>query len=67
MNVIIQLYKSKSLEVKDNWVNFIIFIYNGKNSGKSIVRNIHFYNELNIGDLVHNNRNNTFFSKLKIL
>ena len=36
-------------------MNFIIFIYNEKNSSKSVVGDICFYNKLNIGDLVGKN------------
>jgi len=37
MCVIVQLYCSKSVRVKSNWVNFIIFINNGEDCSKSIV------------------------------
>jgi len=37
MYVIVQLCHSKSVRVKGNWVNFIIFINNGENCSKSIV------------------------------
>jgi len=37
MCVIVQLCCSESAKVKDNWMNFIIFINNGKNCSKSIV------------------------------
>jgi len=37
-------------------MNFIILIYNEKNSSESIVGDICFYNELNIEDLVGKNR-----------
>jgi len=56
ISAIIQLYKSKSLEVKDDKINFIIFIYNRKNSYKSIVGNIHLYNKLSIEDIVCKDR-----------
>ena len=37
MCVIVQLRCSKSARVKDNWMNFIIFVNNGENCNKSIV------------------------------
>jgi len=37
MCVIVQLHCSKSTRVKGNWVNFIIFVNNGKDCSKSIV------------------------------
>jgi len=37
MYVVIQLHYSKSVRVKSNQVNFIIFINNGKNCSESIV------------------------------
>jgi len=36
--VIVQLCCSKSVRVKGNWVNFIIFINNGKDCSESIVQ-----------------------------
>jgi len=56
MHVIVQLCYSESVEVKGNQMNFIIFIYNRKNYSKSMVRDIGFYNELNIRDPVFKNR-----------
>ena len=48
----IQLHGDESPGVKDNWVNFIIFIHNGKDGNKNIFRDICFHNKLSIGDLV---------------
>jgi len=48
MCVIVQLRRSKSARVKGNWVNFIIFVNNGEDCSKSIVRGIGFHNELSI-------------------
>jgi len=41
--------------VKDNWVNFIIFAYNGEDCNKSIVKGIYFHNKLSIRDPVDKN------------
>ena len=43
------------MEVKDDHINFIIFIFNGKDCSKSIVRGISLYNELDIRDPVYKN------------
>jgi len=48
MCVIVQLCCSKSVRVKGNWVNFIIFVNNRENCSKSIVQGIGFHNELSI-------------------
>ena len=56
MCVIIQLHHSKSARVKGNWMNFIIFINNGENCSKSIVRGISFHNELSIGNPMSENQ-----------
>jgi len=37
MCVIVQLHHSESARVKDNWVNFIIFVNNGEDRSESIV------------------------------
>ena len=37
MYVIIQLCCSEIMEVKSNWMNFIIFINNGEDCSKSII------------------------------
>jgi len=37
MYVIVQLCRSKSVRVKGNWMNFIIFVNNGEDCSKSIV------------------------------
>ena len=52
MCVIVQLCHSKSVRVKGNWMNFIIFVNNEENYSKSIVQGISFHNELNIGNLI---------------
>jgi len=46
--VIIQLHCSKSVGVKGNWMNFIIFINNREDCSKSIVQGISFHDELSI-------------------
>jgi len=48
MCVIIQLCRSKSVRVKDNWINFIIFVNNGEDCSESIVQGISFHDELSI-------------------
>ena len=48
--VVIQLHYSKSAGVKGNWVNFIIFVNNGKDYSESIVQDISFHDELSIGN-----------------
>ena len=35
--VVVQLCRSKSVRVKGNWMNFIIFVNNGEDCSKSIV------------------------------
>jgi len=56
MYVVVQLCCSKSARVKSNWVNFIIFINNGEDCSKSIVRSISFHNELSIGNTMSKDR-----------
>jgi len=56
MCVVVQLHCSKSVRVKGNWVNFIIFINNGKDCSESIVRGIGFHNELSIGNPMSKDR-----------
>ena len=46
--VVIQLHCSESVEVKSNWMNFIIFVNNGEDCSKSIVQSISFHNKLSI-------------------
>ena len=48
MCVVIQLHCNESVEVKNNWVNFIFFVNNKKDCSKSIVQSISFYNKLSI-------------------
>jgi len=69
IHVIAQLYYSKSVEVKGNQVNFILFIHNRKDYSENIVRDISFYNKMNIRDLIYKNRReiNAFSKKLKAL
>jgi len=52
MCVIVQLCHSKSVRVKGNWMNFIIFVNNGEDCSKSIVQGISFHDELSIGNLM---------------
>jgi len=56
MCVVVQLCCSKSVRVKGNWINFIIFVNNGEDCSKSIVRSIGFHNELSIGNLMSEDR-----------
>ena len=56
ISVVIQLYKDESPRVKDNQINFIVFVYNRKNYSKSVARNICFHNKLNIRDPVSKNK-----------
>ena len=50
MCIIVQLHCSESVGVKDNQMNFILFVNNGKNCSKSIVQSISFHNKLSIGN-----------------
>ena len=52
MCVIVQLYYSKSVEVKDNQINFIFFINNGKDCSESIVQSIIFHDQSSIKNLM---------------
>ena len=52
MYIIIQLCYSESIGVKDNWMNFVLFIHNRKDCSKRIVQSISFHNKLSIGDPV---------------
>jgi len=56
MYIVVQLHCSESARVKGNWVNFIIFVNNGEDCSKSIVRGIGFHNELSIGNPMSENR-----------
>ena len=56
ISIVVQLCYSKSVGVKDNQMKFIFFINNRNNCSKSIVQSISFYNELNIGNLMSENR-----------
>jgi len=56
MCVIVQLHHSESAGVKNNWMNFIIFVNNGENCSESIVQSISFHNELNIGNPMSEDR-----------
>jgi len=56
MYVIVQLHCNKSVRVKGNWVNFIIFVNNGEDCSESIVQDISFYDELNIGNPMSKDR-----------
>jgi len=44
------------MRVKDNWMDFIFFIKNGKNCSKSIVQSIGFYNQLGIRNPISENK-----------
>ena len=67
MSIIFQLCYGKSAGMKDNWMNFIFFIYNRKNYSESIVKDIGFHNELSIRDPVYRMgaKMNAFFKELK--
>ena len=56
MCVVVQLCHSESTRVKDNWMNFIIFINNRENCSESIVRGISFHNKLSIGNPMSEDR-----------
>jgi len=56
MYVIIQLRYGKSVRLKSNWMNFIIFINNQEDCSKGIVRSIGFHDELSIRDLISEDR-----------
>ena len=56
MCVVIQLCCSKSVRVKGNWMNFIIFVNNGEDCSESIVRGISFHNELSIRNPMSENQ-----------
>jgi len=56
MCVVVQFCSSKSMRVKGNWVNFIIFINNREDYSESIVWGISFHNELSIGNLMSEDR-----------
>jgi len=56
MYVVIQLHYSKSMRVKGNWMNFIIFVNNGEDCSKSIVQGISFHDELSIGNPMSEDR-----------
>ena len=44
------------MRVKDNWMNFIIFVNNGEDYSESIVQGISFHDELSIGNLMIEDR-----------
>ena len=54
--VIVQLYYSKSMEVKGHQMNFIFFVTNRKDCSESIVWSISFHNKLSIKNLMSENR-----------
>ena len=56
MCIVVQLHHSKSVRVKDNWMNFIIFVNNREDCSESIVWSICFHNELSIGNLMSEDR-----------
>ena len=56
MCVVVQLHCSESARVKDNWINFIILVNNGKDCSESIVQGISFHNELSIGNPMSEDR-----------
>ena len=65
--VVIQLCHSKSMGVKSNQMNFIIFVNNGKDYSESIVQSISFYNELSVRNPMSEDRSgiNAFLRELK--
>jgi len=56
MCVIIQLCCSKSVGVKSNWMDFIIFVNNGEDCSESIVQSISFQDGLCIRNLMSEDR-----------
>ena len=56
MCIVVQLHHSNSVRVKDNWMNFIIFVNNREDCSESIVWSICFHNELSIGNLMSEDR-----------
>ena len=54
--IVVQLCHSKSVRVKDNWINFIIFVNNREDCSESIVWSICFHNKLSIGNLMSKDR-----------
>jgi len=46
----------ESVEVKSNWMNFIIFINNQENCSEGVVQSISFHDELSIGNSISKNR-----------
>ena len=67
MCVVVQLCYSESERVKDNWMNLIIFVNNGEDCSKSIVRGISFHDKLSIGNLMSKDksRSKCFFEKVE--
>ena len=51
-NVVVELGKVESSEMKGYWINFIIWDYNRQDNSESIIGYICFYDELSIGDLM---------------
>jgi len=56
MCVVVQLCYGKSVGVKSNQMNFIIFINNREDCSESIVRSISFHDELSIKDSISEDR-----------
>jgi len=56
MCVVVQLCYGKSAGVKNNQMNFIIFINNREDCSESIVRSISFHDELSIKDSISEDR-----------
>ena len=67
MCVVIQLCHSKSMGVKSNQMNFILFVNNGKDYSESIVQSISFHNELSVRNPISEDRSgvNAFLRELK--
>jgi len=56
MDIVVELQSREHLGVEDYGVDFIIFSHNGKNSSKSIVWGISFYDKLCIWNLMRKDR-----------
>ena len=54
--IVVQSHCSKSVRVKGNWVNFIIFVNNREDCSESIVQGIGFHNELSIKNPMSKNK-----------
>ena len=67
IGIIVELGEIEGIEIKGYQINFIIWDHDKQNDSESIVRNVCFYNELSIRDLVEENhdRSKYFFQSVK--